>query len=113
MNSIGNLIVGLSLLGVCASASALEWARGVDVDALQVKKNAEFTIFPGGSPLGCDKFIFRQGKLGLSLEARKSDYAMALSAYLLGQRVDIQADPSTAPKKCFASSLMLDTVSQP
>ena len=113
MNSIGKLIVGHSLLGVCASASALEWARGVDIDALQVKKNAELTIFPVSSPLGCNKFIFREGALGLSLEGRKSAYAMALSAYLLGQRVDIQADPTTAPKKCFASSLMLDTESQP
>ena len=113
MNRIGKLIIGLLLLGVCSSASALEWARGVDVDALQVKKDAEFSIFPGGSLLDCDKFIFRQGALGLSLEARKSAYAMALSAYLLGQRVDIQADPSTGPKKCFASSLMLDTASQP
>ena len=108
MNSIGNLIVGLSLLGVCASASALEWESGVESDALQVQKNAEFSIFPASSLLGCDKFIFRQGKLGLTVDGRKSAYAMALSAYLLGQQVDIEADPTKAPNKCFAVSLRLD-----
>ena len=112
MNRMGKLIIGFALLGMVGSASALEWAEGVDIDAIQVKKDAELTIFPAGSPLGCDKFIFRQGKLGLTLDGRKSAYAMALSAYLLGQRVDIQADISKAPAKCFAVSLMLDIAQQ-
>ncbi len=112
MKAIANLIAGLALFSASFSASANTWADGVDIEVLKVSGSGTFIVSPVGAPVsGCRKFRFAQNVMNLTAQGQKSQYAMALSAFLLGKRVNIFFDANTA--ECFSGKMELDQLQQP
>jgi len=112
MKGLGKLIAGLALLGASFSTSANTWVNGVDIEVLKVGDSGTFVVFPVGAPVsGCATFKFMQGVMSLSAQGQKSQYAMALSAFLLGKRLNIFFDANTA--ECFSGKMELDRLQQP
>jgi hypothetical protein len=112
MKGIAKLIAGLALFSASFSASANTWADGVDIEVLKVSGSGTFIVSPVGAPVsGCRKFRFVQNVMNLSAQGQKSQYAMALSAFLLGKRVNIFFDANTA--ECFSGKMELDQLQQP
>ncbi len=112
MKGMAKLIAGLAFLGASFSASANTWADGVEIEVLRSSAGGTFIIYPVGAPVSrCVTFKFMQGVMNLSTQGQKSQYAMALSAFLLGKRVNIYFDANTA--ECFSGKMELDRLQQP
>ena len=112
MKAMAKLMAGLALFSASFSASANTWADGVEIEVLKVGEGGTFVISPVGAPVsGCSKFRFVRNVMNLSAEGQKSQYAMALSAFLLGKRVNIFFDANTA--ECFSGKTELDQLQQP
>ncbi len=112
MKAMAKLIMGLALFSASFSASANTWADGVEIEVLKVSAGGTFIVFPVGAPVsGCTTFKFMQGVMNLRAQGQKSQYAMALSAFLLGKRVNIFFDANTAA--CFSGKMELDQLQQP
>ena len=112
MKGMAKLVAGLALLGASFSTSANTWVNGVDIEVLKVSAGGTFIVFPVRAPVsGCTTFKFMQGVMNLSAQGQKSQYAMALSAFLLGKRVNIYFDANTA--ECFSGKMELDQLQQP
>ncbi len=107
MKGMAKLIAGLAFLGASFSASANTWVNGVDIEVVKISAGGTFIIYPVGAPVSrCVTFKFMQGVMNLSTQGQKSQYAMALSAFLLGKRVNIYFDANTAG--CFSGKMELD-----
>ncbi len=65
-----------------------------------------------GAPVSnCSKFRFAQNLMNLTAQGQKFQYAMALSAFLLGKRVNIFFDANST--ECFSGKLEIDQLKQP
>ncbi len=112
MKAMAKLIAGLALFSASFSASANTWADGVEIEVLKINAVGTFIVSPVGAPIfGCTKFRFKQDEMNLTAQAQKYQYAMALSAFLLGKRVNIFFDVNTAD--CFSGKLEIDQRQQP
>ncbi len=112
MKGLGKLIAGLALLGASFSTLANTWVNGVDIEVVKISAGGTFVVCPVGAPVsGCTTFRFMQGVMNLSAQGQKSQYAMALSAFLLGKRVNIFFDANTA--ECFSGKMEIDQLQQP
>jgi hypothetical protein len=107
MNSLAKLIAGLALLGASFSTSANTWADGVEIEVLKISAGGTFIVSPVGAPVSnCSKFRFAQNLMNLTAQGQKFQYAMALSAFLLGKRVNIFFDANST--ECFSGKLEID-----
>ncbi len=112
MKAMVKLMAGLALFSASFSASANTWADGVEIEVLKISTDGTFIVSPVGAPVsGCSKFRFAQNVMNLNAQGQKSQYAMALSAFLLGKRVNIFFDANTAG--CFSGKMELDQLQQP
>ncbi len=112
MKGMVKLLAGLALLGASFSVSANTWADGVEIEVLKISAGGTFIITPVGAPVpGCTKFRFAQNVMNLTAQGQKFQYAMALSAFLLGKRVNIFFDANST--QCFSGKLEIDQMAQP
>ena len=112
MKGMTKLLAGLALFSASFSASANTWADGVEIEVLKVSAGGSIIVSPVGAPVsGCTKFRFVQNLMNLTAQGQDYQYAMALSALMLGKRVNIFFDANTAA--CFSGKLEIDQQQQP